>query len=68
MAFAASCPLYMADIDKALEDSAVEERLSADELNEARQLRKKGEKAHQAGDHAKSMEALARAKEILKIS
>lgn len=67
-AFAGSCPLLMKDIDAALEDPAVAERLSDDQLAEARQLRKEGEKAHQSGDHARSMEALGEAKEILGIS
>ncbi len=67
-AFAASCPLYMGEIDEALADPAVEQRLSEEELAEVRQLRDEGEKAHQAGEHEKSMEALTRAKEILEVS
>ena len=67
-AFANSCPLYMSDIDEALADSGVEQRLSEEQLAEVRQLRDQGEKAHRDGDHAKSMESLSRAKEILGIS
>jgi hypothetical protein len=67
-AFAASCPLYMGEIDAALEDSAVTQRLSEEQMAEVRQLRKKGEEAHGAGDHAQSMKVLSRAKEILEIS
>ena len=66
--FASSCPLYMGEIDEALKDPAVEQRLSEEELAEVRQLREEGEKAHQAGDHDKSMKALTRAKEILEVS
>jgi hypothetical protein len=67
-AFSGSCPLLMSDIDAALEDPAVTERLSEEELMEARQLREQGEEAHRSGDHAQSMEALNRAKEVLEIS
>jgi hypothetical protein len=67
-AFAASCPLYMGEIDAALKDPAVEERLTEEQLAEVRTLRKEGEEAHRAGDHAQSMKALGRAKEILEIS
>jgi hypothetical protein len=68
VAFANSCPLYMSDIDEALADPGIEQRLSEEQLSEVRQLRKQGEQAHQDGDHAKSMESLGRAKEILGIS
>lgn len=68
LAFAASCPLYMGEIDEALKDPAVEQRLSEEELAEVRRLREEGETAHKAGDHDKSMEALTRAKEILEVS
>lgn len=67
-ALASSCPLLMKDIDAALEDPAVAERLTDEQLTEVRQLRKEGEEAHQSGDHDKSMEALGRAKEVLGIS
>jgi len=65
VAFAASCPLFMGEIDAALKDPAVEERLTEEQLAEVRQLRKEGEAAHRAGDHAQSMKVLGRAKEIL---
>lgn len=68
VAAAGSCPLLMNDIDAALNDPAVQERLSDEQLAEARQLRQQGEEAHKAGDHAASVEALARAKEVLGIS
>lgn len=67
-AIAGSCPLLMKDIDAALQDPAVAERLSDDQLTEARQLRKEGEEAHESGDHARSMEVLGQAKDILGIS
>lgn len=67
-AFASSCPLLMTEIDTALKDPAVAQRLSEDQLAEARQLREQGEEAHRAGDHAQSVETLNRAKEILEIS
>jgi hypothetical protein len=65
LAFASSCPLFMGQIDEALADRAVEQRLSEEQLEEVRKLRGQGEEAHRAGDHAKSMEALGRAKQIL---
>lgn len=67
-AFASSCPLLMQDIDAALQDQAVVEQLSEEELAEVRQLREEGEAAHEAGDHGRSMEKLAQAKGILGIS
>jgi hypothetical protein len=67
-ASAGSCPLLMKNIDAALEDPTVAERLSDDQLAEARKLRNEGEKAHKSGDHARSMEALGQAEEILGIS
>ncbi|MEX2126152.1 MAG: hypothetical protein WD795_19835 [Woeseia sp.] len=67
-AFAGSCPLLMKDIDAALGDPTVAEQLSEEQMTEVKQLRKEGEEAHRAGDHPKSMEALARAKAVLGIS
>ena len=67
-AYANSCPLLMGDIDEALNDAAIEQRLSEEQLAEVRQLRKRGEEAHSSGDHAKSMKALSQAKVILGIS
>lgn len=67
-AFANSCPLLMQDIDAALQDPAVAQQLDEEQLMKARQLRDEGEAAHKAGDHARSMEALQQAKDILGIS
>jgi hypothetical protein len=67
-AFANSCPLLMKDIDAALADPSVAGQLTEEQLKEVQQLREEGEEAHQAGDHAKSMEAFGRAKEVLGIS
>jgi hypothetical protein len=67
-AFAGSCPILMGDIDAALADPAVEERIGADDYAEAKRLRQEGEDAHKAGDHADSEQALKKAKEILEIT
>jgi hypothetical protein len=67
-AYANSCPLLMGDIDEALGDAAIEQRLSQEQLAEVRQLRKQGEEAHSSGDHATAIEALSQAKVILGIS
>lgn len=66
-AFASSCPLLMQDIDAALEDTDVTGNLSADTIDEARQLREEGEEAHRSGDHQLSMQKLAEAKRVLGI-
>lgn len=68
VAFANSCPLLMKDIDMALENPAVEERLGLGQLTKVRELRLEGEEAHEAGDHERSMKVLGQAKEILGIS
>jgi len=68
VAFAGTCPLLMNEIDEALNDPAVEQRLSEEQLMQARELRAQGEAAHSAGNHAESEEALNQAKEILGIS
>lgn len=67
-AFAGSCPILMGEIDAALADPAVEERIGADEYAEAQRLRQEGEDAHKAGDHTESEQALKKAKEILKVT
>lgn len=67
-AFASSCPLLMEDIDAALADPAVVERLGEEQLAEVQRLREEGEEAHRGGDHGRSMEKLGQAKEILGIS
>ena len=68
VALASSCPLLMGEIDTALEDPVVEQRLSEDQLTQVLELREQGEAAHRAGDHTESVEALRQAKEILGIS
>ena len=68
VAFAGTCPLLMNEVDEALNDPAVEQRLSEEELMEVRQLRAQGEEAHSAGNHAESEKALNQAKDILGIS
>jgi hypothetical protein len=67
-AFAGSCPILMGEIDAALADPAVEERIGADEYAAAQRLRQEGDDAHKAGNHAKSEQALKKAKEILKVT
>jgi hypothetical protein len=42
-------------------------QLSEADMAEVMKLRAEGEKLHDSGDHAKSVEALAKAKAILKI-
>jgi hypothetical protein len=63
-AFAFHCPGYMAQIDEAL---AKNPALSAEQLAEVQTLRKEGEDLHNAGDHAKSVESLEKAMDILGI-
>lgn len=66
-AFASSCPILMKDIDAALKDPAIADRLSDEQLTAVRQLRKQGEEAHKDGDHSQSVEALNDARELLGI-
>ena len=63
-AFAMHCPADMAKIDEAL---AANPQLSAEQLAEVQQLRAEGETYHQAGQHQESVDALAKAMEILGI-
>ena len=63
-ALANHCPVYMKQIDEAL---AKNPQLSAEQLAEVQTLRKEGEEQHNAGDHAKSMETLEKAMDILGI-
>ena len=63
-AFAGRCPMDMQQIDAAL---AANPKLSAEQLAEVKELRAEGEAQHNAGDHAKSVETLAKAKAILGI-
>ncbi len=67
-AFGSSCPLHMNAIDEALDDPAVQARLSQEELQEVRELRQEGEALHQQGQHDESVEVLTRAREILGIT
>ncbi|NLG77164.1 MAG: hypothetical protein GX535_13090 [Xanthomonadaceae bacterium] len=63
-AMAAHCPMDMKQIDAALAENP---ELSAEQLAEVKKLRAEGEAQHQAGDHAKSVETLGKAKKILGI-
>jgi hypothetical protein len=63
-AFAFSCPNEMKAIDAAL---AKNPKLSAPEMADVKKLRAEGEAFHKAGKHQESMDALAKAKKILKI-
>ena len=63
-AFANHCPVDMQQIDAAL---AANPKLSAEQLAEVKKLRAEGEAQHNSGDHAKSVETLAKAKAILGI-
>ena len=63
-AFANHCPVDMQQIDAAL---AANPKLSAEQLAEVKKLRADGEAQHNAGDHAKSVETLGKAKAILGI-
>lgn len=67
-ALAGSCPMLMSQIDTALNDPAVQERLSEEEREAAQELRDQGEEAHKSGDHAASEAALKQAKALLGIS
>ena len=69
LAFAAStalahnCPNEMKAIDAALPKA----KLDAKQMAEVKKLRADGEKLHKDGKHSESMEALGKAKKILKI-
>ena len=63
VAFANSCPREMKAIDAALPKA----KLSDAQLAEVKKLRAEGEKLHKEGKHTESMEALDKAKNILKI-
>lgn len=63
-AMAAHCPMDMQQIDAALADNP---KLSAEQLAEVKKLRAEGEAQHKAGNHAQSVETLAKAKSILGI-
>ena len=63
VAFASSCPKEMKAIDAALPNA----KLSAAQTTEVKKLRADGETLHKAGKHSESMDALGKAKKILKI-
>jgi hypothetical protein len=63
VAFANSCPKEMRAIDAALPKA----KLSESQMSEVKKLRAEGEKLHKDGKHSESMEALGKAKKILKI-
>lgn len=61
-ASASQCPTDMRKIDAALAQNT---QLSEADMAKVRQLREEGEKLHEAGDHAASVETLAEAKQLL---
>jgi len=61
-ALANQCPKDMAEIDAAM---AANSQITAEQKAEVVKLRAEGEALHKAGDHAASIETLAKAKEIL---
>lgn len=63
VAFANSCPKEMKAIDEALPKATLSDAQTA----EVKKLRAEGEKLHKDGKHTESMEALGKAKKILKI-
>ena len=65
VSWAHACPSVMAEIDAILEGADVVSHLEADVLAEAKALREKGEKYHDAGQHGESMEALERSLALL---
>ena len=62
-AYAHSCPKEMKAIDAALPSA----KLSEPQMAEVKKLRADGERLHKEGKHGESMEALGKAKGILKI-
>ena len=63
-AMAFHCPKDMAEIDAQL---AKNPSLTSEQMTEVKQLRADGERLHNAGQHQESVDALAKAKEILGI-
>jgi hypothetical protein len=63
-AFGFSCPKEMAAIDAAL---AKNPPVSAQDMAQVKKLRADGEALHKAGKHQESMDALGKAKKLLKI-
>lgn len=64
VAIAAHCPMDMKQIDAAL---AAQPDLTPEQLAEVKKYRAEGEALHKAGKHQESVEALGKAKAILKI-
>jgi hypothetical protein len=62
-AFANQCPMDMQKIDEAMKTAELSEADQAEVVK----LRAEGEALHNAGDHAKSVETLAKAKQMLGI-
>lgn len=62
-AFATSCPKEMKAIDEALPKAKLTDAQAA----EVKKLRAEGETHHKAGKHTESLDALGKAKTILKI-
>jgi hypothetical protein len=63
MAFAGSCPMDMKQVDAAMATST----LNMADMEKVKALRAEGEAMHKSGDHAASVEALKKAKALLKI-
>ncbi|HEY5808195.1 MAG TPA: hypothetical protein VIT67_09525, partial [Povalibacter sp.] len=64
VALANHCPMDMKAIDAALE---AKPQLTAEQLADVKKYRAEGEALHKAGKHQESVDALAKAKAILKI-
>jgi hypothetical protein len=64
-ALGAHCPMDMKQIDQAL---SANPKLSEAQLVEVKKLRAEGEALHKSGKHAESVDALGKAKALLKIS
>lgn len=63
-AFANECPMHVEKIDAALASTTVSE----DVKTQAQALRDEGQAAHDAGNHAESMEKLQEAEQLLGIA
>jgi len=63
IALASTCPKLMKQIDGALPSA----KISAAQMTEVKKLRADGESLHKAGKHSESMDALGKAKKLLKI-
>jgi len=65
VALANHCPLDMQQIDKALSASP---KLTDQQMADVKKYRAEGEALHKAGKHQESVDTLAKAKAILKIT